>query len=153
MPKQLACRFSWGISMWPMPAFVSFGLDWYFSCSLVEHESKCWFAKISFERSVISFQTPVIKGSSELQWTVQDSRLGGIQRCAWEKELSGVWCEAQTGNHARPSLCDLLPPMVNPKSWKTLFVTSHLSNTKPFCVSKYLRVHITQSWKCKVQSA
>lgn len=46
--------------------YVSLGLDWYFNCSLVEHESECWFAKISFERSVIPFQTPVIKGSSEL---------------------------------------------------------------------------------------
>lgn len=51
--------------------YVSLGLNWYFNSSPVRHESKCWFAKISFERSVISLQTPVIKGSPELPCVVQ----------------------------------------------------------------------------------
>lgn len=54
------------------PSFYeSLSLDWHFNCSPVEHESKGWFAKISFEHSVILFQTPVIKESIELLCVVQ----------------------------------------------------------------------------------
>lgn len=51
--------------------YLSLSSDWHFICSQVEHESNDWCAKISFEHSVISHQTPVIKGSLELPCAVQ----------------------------------------------------------------------------------
>lgn len=62
--------------------YVSPGPDWYFNCSPVEHESKCWFAKISFEHSVISLQTQPLLSKAPLNYHVQYSRLGGIQHRA-----------------------------------------------------------------------
>lgn len=146
MPKQLVYLFSWDILMWPIRAFMCH-LAWIGISILPQSDMKASAGLQRFPLNAVWFHSKHLLSKEAPNYHVWYSRLGGIQRRAWERELSGVRCEVQTWNSVRPSLCDLPPPAANPKSWKTLFITSHLSNTKSFCASKYFRVHITQSWK------